>query len=440
MDRKKIKKYIPRPLLDLYSRVSGKILRIIADRRHVRTIDAYNSRLPEKVALVAAKDRIKVVFYVLNLGMWKSDRLFRLLRQDSRFSPVIVPYLHEKDSPEYNREMALSLRQYFLDMGYPYEEGFDLQTNRQIPVDSLGADIVFYPQPYINDMASLPSKALMGYIPYSFSMSDLPELHDFLYQNICWRMFYPSQLHKDMEARYSYNKGVNVVVTGNPAADYFLEPHEVDSSMWKQQDPRIKRIIWAPHHSIWKNDSLDIATFLDIAQGMLELAGKYEGRVQFVFKPHPRLEAKLYHAVGWGVEKTRAYYDQWRNRPNCNLVDGNYVDLFLSSDAMVHDCGTFIADYLYVNKPVLFLSDKPCIERFNEFANACYKVHYHGSSLGRIEEFIQMVLSGEDEMLPQRTRFIEDNLSNPDGTTVAMRTYIEICRGLGLEPENTDSK
>lgn len=427
-----IKKLVPSWILDRYSSCMDKYWSIKKQKKLIREVDNYNSHLQEKIDDVSSKESIKVVFYVLNLGMWKSDKLFKLLLDNKHFSPVVVSYLFEKDSIEYNRNISIKLRNYFESKGFPYQDGFDFDTGKMIHIDSMNPDIVFYPQPYLDDMSALPYKALMAYVPYSFMMSEVAGLHNFLFQNICWKMFYPTEIHKQLEVKYTYNKGANVVVTGNPLADYFTELHDLDDSMWKQKDPSIKRIIWAPHHSIFPNDALDIATFMDIADGMLELTKKYEGKVQFVFKPHPRLEPKLHLALKWGNEKTTAYYNEWRNSPNCNLVDGNYVDLFLTSDALIHDCGTFSAEYLYVNKPVMFLSDKIYIERFNEFANACYKVHYHGSTLEEIESFIQMVLDGDDKMVNERTQFINTNLLPPEGTTVSGSIYKEICDGLNV--------
>jgi hypothetical protein len=54
----------------------------------------------------------------------------------------------------------------------------------------------------------------------------------------------------------------------------------------------------------------------------------------------------------WGSEKTTAYYDKWDNLDNGQFKSGDYVDL-LTSDALIHDCGSFMAEYLVVGKPAL---------------------------------------------------------------------------------------
>ena len=143
---------------------------------------------------------------------------------------------------------------------------------------------------------------------------------------------------------------------------------------------------------------------------MLETARKYKDKVQFVFKPHPMLKDKLYKNESWGPEKTDAYYDAWNTMPNTRLADGNYVDLFITSDAMIHDCSAFTAEYLYVNKPVMYVTEKERIESFNSFANECFQVHYHGSSIRDIETFIDNVINGKDPLLKERTALVKEKL------------------------------
>ena len=38
--------------------------------------------------------------------------------------------------------------------------------------------------------------------------------------------------------------------------------------------------------------------------------------------------------------------------------DINYFKIFLSSDCMITDCGSFLFEYLFTEKPVLFLESK----------------------------------------------------------------------------------
>ena len=141
----------------------------------------------------------------------------------------------------------------------------------------------------------------------------------------------------------------------------------------------------------------------------LEMAKRYSDKVQFVFKPHPLLKNKLCEL--WGSEKTETYYDQWANMENSTIVEGEYVDLFLSSDAMIHDSGSFLIGYLYVNKPVMrTLNDIPLGSMYNQFALNCLDQYYKARCEQDIEQFIQNVINGIDPLKAQRTKFVNEVL------------------------------
>ena len=391
------------------------------------SIFVYNLYLKLLLPKIARRRPVRVMFYVNNLSMWKSDKLLTLLKSDSRFEPFIVSYLYSNDSDLSRRNSDKVLSEHFDALGISFCSGYDYVRHRHFPVSSFKPDILFYPQPYRNFLSEIPSGVLLAYIPYGFSIEKSGNFDNTLYQNICWKYFIALRAHKEHKIRSNYNHGVNVVVSGDPLADYFMDGHTPSDDNWPIKDPAIKRIIWAPHHSILPDDVLDYSTFLEIAESMLELARKYKDKVQFVFKPHPLLKEKLYHLGSWGVEKTDRYYQSWNSLPNCRFADGNYVDLFMTSDAMIHDCSAFTAEYLYVNKPVLYLTKKQKMESFNEFACECFNVHYHGSTIADIKSFIDDVVNGIDPLLDQRTRLIKEQLLPSGDTTVAGTIYKELC-------------
>lgn len=67
--------------------------------------------------------------------------------------------------------------------------------------------------------------------------------------------------------------------------------------------------------------------------------------------------------------------------PNSMLSEGDYIDLFLSSDGIIHDSGSFIAEYLYTRKPALHTMTNPkTYEEFNEIGKQCLDVYYHAKT------------------------------------------------------------
>ncbi len=388
----------------------------------------YNLHLKILLPKISKHKPIRIMFYVNNLSMWKGDKLLDLLKKDDRFEPFAVSYLYSYHSTKENTECEQELSSHFSSLGVRYFSGFDFIRNKNISISEFKPDIIFFPQPYINYRSAIPLNALLSYIPYGFSIEDSKKFHNSLYQNVCWKYFVTNQLQKELKTKYNINHGVNVVVSGDPLADYFFDGHTPSSDSWPINNPQIKRIIWAPHHSITPQDWLDYSNFLEIADDMLNLAKEYNDKAQFVFKPHPMLKDKLYKLDSWGVEKTDSYFDAWKSLPNCNSAEGNYVDLFMSSDAMIHDCSAFTAEYLYVNKPVMYLTKKERMESFNQFANECFKVHYHGSSISDIKNFIDNVIKGIDPLADERTKLIKEQLRPKGNETVAGTIYKELCK------------
>ena len=169
---------------------------------------------------------------------------------------------------------------------------------------------------------------------------------------------------------------------------------------------------------------------------MLELAIRYVEQIQIAFKPHPRLLTELYNHPDWGKEKADAYYRQWAEMPNTQLETGEYIDLFMNSDAMIHDCGSFTAEYLYTQRPVMFYThDRKAVEKqLNELGMAALDAHYIGGSADDIESFIKDVVIGEnDPKVSARKAVYDKYLLPPNGRSTAENIYHDLLSSLGFE-------
>lgn len=374
------------------------------------------------------KEKINVAFLVLYDSMWKSDGLFEYLQKDNRFNPFIV----SADSPYhpelFRRNNQKQLEVFFKRKGFSFYKGYDFELNRWLDFDSLDPDIVVYPQPNYKgykgfNIKKLWKRCIFLYIPYCYRQEKSYALHNTLLKNIAWKMFYPDVFHVNEAQKLQFNKGTNVVLTGYPLAESLSRTSHVIHAK--------KIVIWAPHHSIFPDDTLQYSTFLDVYESMVDISKKYKDFIQIVFKPHPSLKRKLYKLNGWGVEKTDRYYSYWADSDNTALFEGDYIDLFVDSDAMIHDCSSFSGEYLYTQKPVMFLA-KPNHERYlSEFGRMCYEQHYRGSSIGDIESFLErVVLAGVDPMKESRNSFFKKYLVTPGNKTVATNMYNEFVKEL----------
>ena len=117
--------------------------------------------------------------------------------------------------------------------------------------------------------------------------------------------------------------------------------------------------------------------------------------------------------------------------PNTTFVDGEYYDLFLSSDALIHDCSSFMAEYLFTQKPALFIKKRGYSMPLNGFGEECLKRHYIGEDISDIRHFIDdVVIGGSDSMRMERNEFVERYLRPKEDVSVAQFIYNEICKDL----------
>lgn len=379
---------------------------------------------------------LKVVFIVNDSSTWKYDSVYRLMAKDNRFEPeilicpLVVHYSETQATEIFNRTYA-----FFTSRGYNVIKASQKVYEESIDVHALHPDLVFYSSlwtAYMNPKYSEKSlrKYLKGYVNYGFSNTAGEWGYASAFHGLMWRYFAECKDIQTIALAAQPREMRNIVVTGYPIYDEYSDA-AYDLSIWKNSSPKFKRIIWAPHHSIQGHDGLlKLSTFLEIAETMLELAESRKGKCQFAFKPHPLLLQALYDHPQWGKKRADAYYKKWAGGENTCLVTGGYMSLFKTSDAMIHDCGSFIVEYLYTQKPVLYMGGNR-EEQSNIIGRKAYQCHYHGNTISDIENFLNLVvLKGIDNMKTVREHFYKEILLPPNGCSVAENIVSEIKREL----------
>ena len=374
------------------------------------------------------KDKINVVFFAMSLPMWRHQHLYENLRKYQKFNPTIVILPSCAYTEEQQKMDVLALREYFDAKGISYVLGIDVDGSIYDVKKNLSPDILFYPQPYSGYYIEELSynkfyNRLLCYTPYAFWTSKYQWSYAQMLHKMSWKLFYSTELHRKDAIVYSPVKDRNVEIVGYPNADDFLNANHRD--IWKSQDGKKKRVIWASHFTISSGGCLHQSNFLLMADLMLKLARKYSDKIQFVFKPHPRLYTELCKHPDWGEEKTKDYYHLWDTMDNTQIETGEFVDLFMTSDAMIHDCSSFTVEYHFSENPVLYVASniKEQLKDKNDFGKIAMNLHYVGEGEKDIIDFIDnVVLNGDDPMKPQRQQFKREYLLPPNGKTVAENT------------------
>ncbi len=383
------------------------------------------------------KGPINVVFFALMKSVWKYDYLYKLLQADPRFNAVVLvcPVVN------YGKEnMLRNLKQCYEDFtqrGYNVLKSYDENTHSYLNVRTqLNPDIIFYTNPYkgLIDNRYYIDKypdILTCYVSYFFNLNKSLDFVDTFLQNTCWHNYLETQFHKE-RLKFIRNEGINSIVTGYPGIDKYIDINYVPSDVWKIKDRKVKRIIWAPHHTIDDYCMIQFGTFLSFYDCILEIAIKYSASIQIAFKPHPLLINRLY--LKWGKDKTDAYYKKWEGLDNGMLCDGAYEDLFLTSDAIMHDSGSFLLEYLITGKPALHLDNGiPYENQYNDLAVEALGHYYHASMESEIEEFIKQIIKGEDPKEQKRKEFVKTKLLPPNGKFASQNIVDDLVKSLELK-------
>lgn len=415
-----IKDYIPRPVLN-----------ILMCLRY--GLPKYKYCQYKRIRKIRKENHANVVFLISSLPMWRYQGIFDKLISDNRFDVSLVFCPFSSYCTDETEFFFSKVKEYFSNAGVTLYDASD-NVNAKSIAERLNPDIIFYPQHYevqfsnYWDIKNFKDR-LVCYIPYGLYTLNVKWAYRSVFNTIGWRMYYASSIHKSNAARLSYEFGHNVRVVGEPHADEFRKTQL--SFPWP--DNGRKRIIYAPHFRIIGNDLLNRPSFLWTADIMLDIALNYRDQLQIAFKPHPRLFSELCKHPDWGEEKARNYYEQWKKMPNTQFENGDFIELFKSSDALIHDCGSFTAEYQYTKKPCMFLTkdEEDVRKTLCEFGNSCLDNHYIGSSREDIVWFIDnVILAGVDPKMQQRDMFYNEYLMPPVNRTTAENIYYDLVESL----------
>lgn len=375
-------------------------------------------------ARLKAKEKIEVAFLLTMPSMWKLDYVYSRMQKSKKYHPyvVICPYSNFKSFSEQSLHETLKRTEDFVkSRGFEYIIPYSKETGKWEDIKkTLNPDIVFFTTPYRDVLPQYYyynfADRLTCYVPYGFGTWNVYALN---YQQIAISLyglnFTETPIHQGFAQKYAASKGANFVVTGYPGTEVYLDKEYVSPDVWETKNVQMKRVIWAPHHTIDSTDDVQWSTFLDYCENMLEIAERYKEKIHFAFKPHHLLKFKLMQL--WGVDRTNAYYKRWETMQNGQLEEADYRDLFIHSDAIMHDCGGFTTEYLFTKKPALYLMlDEEHNNMFNDFGRLSFQQYYKAYNADDIIRFLEeVVLKGNDPMKESREQFFEKYLAPYNG-------------------------
>ncbi|WP_300906921.1 hypothetical protein [uncultured Desulfovibrio sp.] len=367
-------------------------------------------------------EKIRVGFSVIFDSVFPLRHVFELMLEDELFSPFLIAM------PDISRGRYHLLETYIrtcasLQMHYPNAKlvrTYDPKHDSFFEAVS-ACDLYCPANPY--DAMSHPDMRLdsffnkyipVFYTPYGPSVSNASlkficnSYHKF------WRFYAQAKIEMDIL------KSDNVRFSGFAKLDRM--PEIIKNSTGR------KKIIIAPHHSIFAGqNSITYGHFLQYSDLISRLPQIFPS-IDFIFRPHPLLLCNLNKF--WGEDKTVAWLATMRKNGNVKIqFGGDFLSTFVDSDALIHDCGSFLAEYIFTKKPCLYMwdYDNDLLEQFSILGKKCLDAHYIAYEESHILRFINdVVINGHDVMRDKRinlfhrldhnypncSKFIMDDIKN----------------------------
>ncbi|QEY59415.1 hypothetical protein FXF61_09705 [Pseudomonas sp. C27(2019)] len=409
-----IKKHLPVPIKKALIAVKQKTYDQWQKKRLFNRMQLKHAELLQQIK---GKEKIKVVFLAIHKSVWKVDPVFQKMLEDPFFEPEILvcpytPYGEERMLEDMEQAYA-----YFLEKGYPVRKSRN-EDGSWTKLEELKPDLAFFTNPHNLTRKEYYEDAYLNYlscyVPYfllTTTHGNDQSIYNQHFHNAMWKIFMPHHYGVERAALVSASNARNCILTGYPSCEAFVSQNKNSKSVWKEQHGK-KKIIFSPHHTISEGE-LELSNFIVIADLMLDLVEKYKDKIQWSFKPHPILKSKLYMHPHWGNDKTDSYYRFWESYEYTQLDEGEYIDLFIQSDSIIHDCGSFIAEYPFVGKPCAYLQLKgnTQIKSINQFGRYALESYEIIKSENDLINFIESIINNKIKTKPSHSQYIENYIS-----------------------------
>lgn len=385
------------------------------------------------------RKRAKVVFLVRETSKWSMTSLYKALNNDERFEPLVVVTIRKNlhKNPEKVKKALSNLLVFFRERNFNVVSAYNVESATHLNLRSFKPDIIFYDEPWQNkqlDIFATSKFALSCYVPYGFMIADRNDMHyKTTFQSLLWRFFAPQHLIKMLYIQEVPDVDESkIIVCGYPKLDYYLNiPQDIDEGKYwnlpEMDGEYPKKIIYAPHWTITENSPFYYGTFIWSGIPLLEYAKKHKN-ISWVFKPHPLLRYELIKNNVMSEIEVENYYKKWGDLSNSRIYeDGEYFDIFTTSDALITDCGSFLFEYLPTQKPILHLINPKSVG-YNAVGKTVINSFYKIYNFEELERIINKVVVKEDDYLKKsRVQVLSKVELNKTGAGKTIKDYLSDC-------------
>lgn len=376
--------------------------------------------------------KINIVFLSTTLSKWSYKYIYNHFKKNEKFNVTVLISVYDFYAkgkyPNINyQKIAEDNYNYFKKNGYNVEYAFDFIANKHIDLKKFSPDIIFYEQPWdipkIYQPEVTSKYAITFYSSYGSQITNgSNEYSEELYKTVFQYYVDNPFIKKYLVDSHNFS-AEHLTVSGQPKLDAYLEPIDTSNQIWEGNYK--KRIIWAPHHSFFKNSILKFGTFHWNYKFIYKYA-KEHPEYEFVFKPHPELKRIIVKEKLMTQEEVDSYWNSWDNLVNAKVYEkGDYFDLFRTSDLLITDCNSFLYEYLPTEKPVIHCLNMYSVGH-NEFGQKLIKGYYDANNIEELEEHLENILIKEQDTLLSKRKYIINNILVQPKMGVAKFIYEDI--------------
>ncbi len=400
------------PISSVRRNLRNKIIHLF-ENIEIQKIQKNYPKILKKIQLkVQQGKKINVGFFVIYDSVFPAEPLFKKMLEDDLFNPFIVVI---PDTSRGEENMFYQMNKTYNTLSKKYKniyKSYNEKTKKFVEFN-MQFDIVNFANPYdhmTNKLYSIKYNVKQKILPIYINYGTMPDYYarnhiiNLMALNICWKVYIDTKDNLEDVKQYTNFKGKNAVLSGYCKMDNL-------NSIEKKQLLR-KKIIIAPHHTV-NMINFPLSNFLTYCDLFLELPQKYP-QIDFVFRPHPLLFVTLAKENLWGKEKVNEYINKITSFKNVEYQEGgDYFETFINSSAIIHDCSSFIMEYLYTGHPACYmLKDQNEIKDiFAPIGQKCLENYYKVFNEEEIYKFIDdVVLNGNDYMKEKRIRFAQKEI------------------------------
>lgn len=395
--KKIAKKILPKKIVSVLKNQKQKY----KNNKYLKEIDELNIKHSdiEKKLRNRGEKPIRYACYVMYAADYGESDIFSLMINDNDFIPklVVVPDVargKEHMIKTYNETKTFLINKfgekYILD-GYDeskdiyidHSDEFDI-VSFNCPYDEMHHDL--HKISYLNKKSILTTHTVYGYFISKFGETELyprPEISGL------WKIFLDTNYTLQSYNAASLCHGKNALAFGYPKMDAL--------SKYKIENKKRKKILISPHHSI-NSPTFSLSNFLSYSDFILELPDLYP-EIDFVFRPHPLLFANLVNNNFWTEKQVSEYLETIESKGIEYSHGGDYFNIFADCDAIIHDCASYITEWLFTGKPGCFVvRDDKVFDFFTELGKESVKYYKKAYNKEQIIDFINNLISDNNFM------------------------------------------